>query len=176
MKKLFAIAIAASLLSGLYGFSFGLGGKYVLNHYSYAYGTDSTFSYPAIVADVMCKPLPILGFRIGLVTFNILPEEEKEADFPSYMFGTGCDATVLVFIPMAAMVQPYIPFHFMYSGVESESELTLDGGIGAEMGFGAVMGYLEGGINFWNWSPDVGDSESETWFYVQGGIRVPIGL
>ncbi len=177
MKKLFAIIVAAGMLSGLYGgMSIGLGGRYDINHYSNLYGFDSTFSYPSIVADVMVKPMPILGFRFGVLTFNILPEEEKPYAPTTFVFGTGIDASVLVFIPMAGMVSPYIPFHFAYNSAEAYSMFTIDGGVGVEAGFGPVAGYLEGGINFVNLSPDEGDGDSHNWFYVQGGLRVPINL
>ncbi len=170
MKKLFAIAIAASMLGGLYGLSFGLGGQYVIGHP----GTmeDSTFSYPAIVADVMCKPFPILGLRIGLVQFNLIPDDEGGSN---YAFGFGTAATALIYIPMAGAISPYIPLHFLYTG-NGGSKFQLDGGIGAEMGFGGFAGYLEGGINFLSLSPEDEDSESDNWFYVQGGVRIPIGM
>ncbi|MBA7535140.1 hypothetical protein ES705_27392 [subsurface metagenome] len=174
MKKLFAIAIAASILGGLYGFSIGLGGQYVIGRPGAM--EDSTFAYPAIVADIMCKPLPILGFRIGLVQYNIIPEEEEGALETEYKFGLGTSATALIYIPMAGAISPYIPLGFTYEGRPMETIFYLAGGIGAEMGFGVVSGYLEGGINFVSWSPEVGDSESDNWFYVQGGVRIPIGL
>jgi len=176
MKKLFAIAVLAGMLSGLYGFSIGLGGRYEIGHYSYFYGPDSSFSYPAIVADVMVKPIDMLGFRFGLFTFNILPDEEKDYAPTTFMFGTGCDASVLVFIPMAGTISPYIPFHFIYNSAEYGSQFMIDGGVGVEAGFGPVAGYLEGGINFINWSPEGGDGDSDNWFYVQGGLRIPLNL
>lgn len=178
MKKLFAIAVLAGMVSGLYGFSIGLGGRYEIGHYSYAYGFDSTFSYPAVVADVMVKPIDMLGFRFGLFTFNILPDEEKESmtSPTTFIFGTGIDASVLLFIPMAGTISPYIPFHFAYTSSEYYSAFTIDGGVGVEAGFGPVAGYLEGGIDFFNYSPDVGDSDSDNWFYVQGGLRIPLNL
>jgi hypothetical protein len=170
MKKLFAIAIAASMLSGLYGLSFGLGGRYTLSHPGAL--PDSTFSYPSIVADVMCKPLPILGFRIGLVGLDLIPDDEGGTQ---YRFGTGTSASILIYIPMAGMVQPYIPFHVLYMG-DGGSTLTLDGGLGAEFMFGGFGAYLEGGIDLWSYSPEVGDSSSDTWFHVQGGVRIPVNL
>ena len=170
MKKLFAIAIAASMLGGLYGLSFGVGGQYMIGKPSVI--PDSTYSYPAIVADVMCKPLPILGFRIGLVQYNIIPEDEGDSN---YAFGVGTSAAVLVYIPMAGAISPYIPIHFLYMG-NGGSTFYIDGGIGAEMGFGVVSGYLEGGINFVSYSLEGFDSSSDNWFYVQGGVRKPIGL
>ena len=177
MKKLFAVAVLAGMLSGLYGFSIGLGGRFDIGHPSYAYGVDSSFSYPSIVADVMVKPIDMLGFRFGVVTFNILPDEEKDFAPTTFIIGTGIDAAVLVFIPMAGTISPYIPFHFAYNNGEWGSQFTIDGGVGVEAGFGPVAGYLEGGINFLSVSYEALDeSESANWFYVQGGLRVPLNL
>ena len=177
MKKLLTIAMLAGMVSGLYGFSIGLGGRYEIGHYSHLYGFDSTFSYPAVVADVMVKPIDMLGFRFGLVTFNILPEEEKEAAPTTFIIGTGIDASVLVYIPMAGTINPYIPFHFAYNNADWGSQFTVDGGVGVEAGFGAVSGYLEGGINFLSMSIEALDeSESANWFYIQGGLRIPLNL
>ena len=95
------------------------------------------------------------------------------------MLGTGIDASVLVFIPMAGTISPYIPFHFAYNNSSSDywaSYFSIEGGVGVEAGFGPVAGYLEGGINFLNVSPNVGDGDSHNWFYVQGGIRIPVNL
>ena len=164
MKKLFAIAIAASMLSGLYGFSIGLGAAY-----DNLAGEEDTDPYFSVRADVMCKPLPILGLRFGLIQID-LPTDSTE-----YHFGTGVSADVLVFIPMAGTITPYIPFGFWYHG-NTGSVLTLKGGLGAEMGFGGFAGYLEGGINYEDISPEVGEGTSDTWFYVQGGVRIPIGM
>jgi len=171
MKKLFAIAIIASVFSGLYGLSFGLGGQYVLEYPGAM--PDSTFSYPGVVADVMCKPLPILGFRIGLVQVNLWPEDEGNTNFH---IGTGVDATVMIYIPVAAPISPYLPIGVFYHSYDAYSMMNLKGGVGAEMGFGGLAGYLEGGVHFSQLTPDVGDSSSENWFYVQGGIRVPVEL
>jgi hypothetical protein len=176
MKKLFTIAVLAGMLSGLYGLSFGLGGRYDIGHYSYQYGVDSSFSYPSVVVDVMVKPIPVLGFRFGIFTFNILPEEEKDYAPTTFVFGTGCDASVLVYIPMAGTISPYFPVHFIYNNGEWGSQFTVDGGVGVEAGFGGVSGYLEGGINFFSTSPEGFDSQSANWFYVQGGVRVPLNL
>ena len=170
MKKLFALVIAASMMSGLYALSFGLGARYTIGYPGAL--ADSTFSYPSIVADVMCKPLPIVGLRIGLIQFDMIPDEEGGS---KYEFATGANAAVLVYIPMAGMVNPYIPFYFSYSG-NGGSTILLDAGLGAEFGFGGVNGYLEGGINLWNASPEGLDSNSETWFHVQGGVRIPVNV
>ncbi|MCK4674078.1 hypothetical protein KAT67_08865, partial [candidate division WOR-3 bacterium] len=106
MKKLFAIAIAASMLGGLYGFSFGLGVAYD------EIGREDPYDpFISIKADVMCKPLPILGLRIGLVDVDMRSDDQGGTQFH---IATGCEATVMLYIPMAGMIQPYIPFYLMY--------------------------------------------------------------
>jgi hypothetical protein len=164
MKKLFAIAIAASILSGLYGLTLSIGAAY--DNLAGPEGTDPYFS---VRADAICKFHPIVGLRCGLV----------QVDLPSgattYMFGTGVNADVLVFIPMAGMVSPYIPIGFWYAG-NGGSTIHLKGGLGADFMFGGFGAYLEGGINFYNYSPEVGESSSSNPLYVQGGIRIPVDL
>ena len=167
MKKLFAIAIAASMLSGLYGFSIGLGAAY-----DNLAGEEDTDPYFSVRADVMCKPLPILGLRFGIIQIDL------PTDNTTYAFGTGVTADVLVFIPMAGTINPYIPFGFWYHG-NTGSVLTLKGGLGANMGFGGFAAYLEAGITFTKISWDiegVDDPDATNPFYVQGGVRIPIGM
>jgi hypothetical protein len=172
MKKLFAIAIAASLISGgLYAFSFGLGAAY--DHLGGDAPLDGNI---AIKADVMCKPLPILGFRIDLVDVEFL---DDLAGGTQFTIATGCGAAILVYIPMAGMFQPYIPFYFMYAdqGDAGPSAMHFFGGLGSEFMFGSMNAYLEGRFD---WS-DVGDfmgidPESQNWFTIQGGVRVPINM
>lgn len=164
MKKLFALAIAIGMFSSLYGLSFGLGAAYDM-----IAGPEGTDPYLSIRGDVMCKPLPIVGLRMGLIEFN-MPEDNT-----NYAFGTGINATVLVYIPMAAPVMPYIPIGIFYYG-NGGSTINLIGGLGAEMGFGSVAGYLEGGIDFVQYSPEGFDSSSDNWFFVQAGVRIPVPM
>lgn len=169
MKKLFAIAIAASLISGgLYAFSFGLGAAYD------QLGIDSLYgdAHPVIKADVMVKPFPILGIRFGVVDFAL-----KSDDFGGTMFtiATGLDAAILVYIPMAGMLQPYIPIYFKYEDLGDYDQTTLHifGGLGGEMGFGSVTGYLEGRFTLHDVSTM---DDSQTWFTIQGGVRIPMNM
>lgn len=174
MKKLFAVAVVAGMLSGLYGMTFGIGAAY--DNLAGPEGTDPYFS---IRADVVVKPMPIIGFRMGLVTVD-LPEGST-----SYVFGTGVSADVLVYIPVAGTISPYIPVGFWYGGASvdaadySASELHLKGGLGAEFMFGGFGAYLEGGINFYSTSMTVAgveSSHSRNPLYVQGGIKIPVKL
>ena len=156
MKKLFAIAIAVSMMSGLYGFTFGLGA---------AYDGITEAEYFAIRADVTCKPLPILGFRFGIVSVEFWDDPIGTV----YGFGTGVGTDVIFFIPMAGMISPYIPFGVWYYG-NGVSSFTVKGGLGADFGFGGFAAYLEGGISYMTNGVDMNP------IYVQGGIRVPINL
>ncbi|MBE0434163.1 hypothetical protein IBX73_11975 [candidate division WOR-3 bacterium] len=164
MKKIFALTLAASLLGGLYGMTFGLGAAY-----DNIAGPEGTDPYLAIRADVVVKPLPVVGFRMGLIAVDLKPDEMGGT---AYVFGTGVSTDVLAYIPMAGMVSPYIPLGFWYSG-NGSSVLHLKGGLGAEFTFGGFGAYLEGGINFYNIS--VGDvSDSQNPLYVQGGFKIPV--
>lgn len=166
MKKLFAIAIAASLFSGLYGFSVGLGARY-----DNLAGPEETDPYLSIRADVMCKPMPILGFRMGLIQVDLV----ENATFMT--FGTGVNADVLVYIPMMGMVNPYLVLGVWYqSQQDMYTGFDFHGGIGGEFGFGGFAAYLEGAFILHSVTPEGMDSQSDSWFYVQAGVRVPIGL
>jgi hypothetical protein len=166
MKKLFALIVAAGMLSGLYGFSIGLGARY-----DNLAGPEETDPYFSIRADVMCKPFPFLGLRMGVIQID-LPE-----DMTWMHFGTGVNADVLVYIPMAGMVQPYIVTGFWYRNMQdSFSQIELHGGLGAEVGFGGFAGYLEAAFNMDSFTPEGMDGETDTWFYGQLGVRVPVGL
>ena len=167
MKKLFAIAIAASMFSGLYGFSVGLGARYD------NIAADSVMgdAYLGIRADVMCKPMPILGFRMGLIQIDMVE------DAMQMHFGTGVNADVLVYIPMMGMVNPYLVLGLWYNSYENVgSGFEFHGGVGGEFGFGGFAAYLEAAFVLQSYSPEVGDGDSFNWFYVQGGVRIPIGL
>ena len=166
MKKLFAIAAVAGMLSGLYGFSVGLGARY-----DYLAGPEGSDPFFSIRADVMCKPMPILGFRMGLIQID-MPTDAM------YMhFGTGVNADVLVYVPMAGMVSPYVVVGAHYVSQENAyTKILLNGGLGAEMGFGGFAGYLEAAFNMDATTPEGMDGTTDTWFYVQGGVRIPIKL
>ena len=172
MKKLFAIAVAAGMLSGLYGASIGLAGQYTINE-PRGYGDTVDISYPSVLVDIMVPIIPVLAARMGLVEYNIIGEDDGGSH---YAFGTGVYGDICFMIPMEGMFKPYIPVGFIYGGSDAGSEMHLKGGVGGMMGFGGIDGYLEGGVKFLTWSPEGLDSESGTFFYFQGGIRVPFGM
>jgi hypothetical protein len=172
MKKLFAIAVAAGMLSGLYGASIGLGVQYTIGE-PRAFGDTVDISYPSVLIDLMVPIIPVLGLRCGLVEYNIIGEDDGGNN---YKFGTGVYGDIVFWIPTQMMFKPYIPIGFIYGGSDAGSELHLKGGVGGMVGFGGVNGFLEGGAKLLTISPEGFDSESGTFFYVQGGIRVPFGM
>lgn len=166
MKKLFAIAIAASLFSGLYGFSVGLGARY-----DNLAGEEGSDPYLSIRADVMCKPMPILGFRMGLVQVDLVE------DMTMMAIGTGVNADVLVYIPMMGMVNPYLLVGVWYHSVQDTyTDLALQAGVGGEFGFGGFAAYLEAAFKMNTFTLEGFDGTTTNWFYVQGGVRIPIGM
>ncbi len=177
MKKLFAIAIAVGMLSSVYGASFGLGIAYNINHpplqTDYFAGTEN-FSYPAIVADFRFPLLsPFINARMGLVEYNLISDDDGGSD---YHFGTGVYGDICLTVPMLGMVTPYIPIGVFYDG-NGGSTIKFKGGLGGEMGIGGFVGYLEGGIKWLNVDLEwMEESESDTYFFVQGGVRVPFGF
>ncbi len=177
MKRLFAVAIAAGILSGVYGASFGLGLAYNINHpplsTDYFDGTED-FSYPSIVADFRFPLLgPFINARMGLVEYNLIADDDGGSD---YHFGTGVYGDLCLTIPTLTAISPYIPIGVFYDG-NGGSTLNLKAGLGGETGIGGFLGYLEGGIKWMKVDREwMEESESDTYFYVQGGLRVPFGF
>uniref|UniRef100_A0A7C4XLL2 Outer membrane protein beta-barrel domain-containing protein n=1 Tax=candidate division WOR-3 bacterium TaxID=2052148 RepID=A0A7C4XLL2_UNCW3 len=166
MKKLMAVAIALSMFSGLSALSLGLGVAY-----ENLAGPEGTDPYLAIKADATVPVIPVLDWRLGLLNVS-LPKGNK-----SFSLGTGLGSDLLIKIPMAGTFQPYIPFGFELLKVLEEGGVmmfALKGGLGGSMGFGGVSGYLEGGINLVSISN--GESHTDNAFYVQVGVKMPVGL
>lgn len=166
MKKLFAIAIAASMLSGLYGLSLGLGA-------SYESVEDST-RYLCIKGDARIAILPVLDVR-GELLLVPLGENAKAINF-----GTFAGSDLLIKFPMPAAFQPYLVLGVWFNmSLEDDDSmyLGLKAGLGAEYGFGGFNAYLEGGLNRFTYTK-VGDLDSETAnpIYVQVGLTFPIEL
>lgn len=172
MKKLFAIAVAAGLLTGLYGASIGLGGQYTINE-PRGYMDTVNISYPSVVVDLWVPLIPVLTARMGLVKYNFIGDDDGGK---TWAFGTGVYGGLNFMIPTQMMFKPYIPINITYGGTDAGSTMHLMGGIGGVANFGTVYGYLEGGVSFVNWSVTDMDSDNGTSFYVQGGIRVPFGM
>ncbi|MEO0161933.1 MAG: hypothetical protein ABIL74_06635 [candidate division WOR-3 bacterium] len=157
MKKLLAIAIAATMLSGLYGLTLSLSGAFqdITNEYEGG-------AYLGAKVDIIMGLLPILKARGFLMELDF--SEGTPMTFATF---TGTD--LLINIPMAASVQPYVVTGFWFV---KDEYMTIKGGLGAEMGFGNVSGYLEGNINFFK--PDQGDSYMP--INIMGGLRFPLNF
>ena len=166
MKKLFAIAIAASMLSGLYGLTLGLGVAYE--------DVAEDGRYLCIKGDMRVPILPIVDLRGGLLNV-MLPDGGKAINF-----GTCVSSDLLIKFPMPAAFQPYLILGVWFNmSLEDDDSmyLGLKAGLGAEYGFGGFNAYLEGGLNRFTYTK-VGDLDSETAnpIYVQVGLTFPIEL
>ncbi|MGQ9664685.1 MAG: hypothetical protein ACUVUH_05040 [bacterium] len=157
MKKLFAMAVVATMLSGLYGLTLSLSGAY--QDITDEYGGGAYFGAKA---DVIVGLLPILKARGYLVEVNF-------SEGTPMHFGTFTGSDMLITIPMAAPIQPYIVAGFWFI---KDAYMIFKGGLGAEMGFGTMNGYVEGNLNFV--SPEEGDSYMP--INVMAGIRIPLKL
>jgi len=157
MKKLFALALSLSMLSGVYGLTIGIGG-------AYEDVTDELGggAYFAAKIDAIVPVLPILKVRGNLLNVDFVTDTPIK-------FGTFTGTDLLVILPLPAMFQPYVVAGAWF---EKDVSMSFKGGLGAEIGFGTVSGYLEGGVNYTK--PDVGDATMPV--YIQGGVRVPIQL
>jgi len=169
MKKLFAIAIAASMLSGLYGLTLGLG-------VAYEDVADST-RWLCIKGDARIPILPVLDWRAGLLNVSLM-EGGKHV-----LVATGIESDLLIKFPMPASFQPYLVLGLRFlmgledTGYYDRMDIALKAGLGGEMGFGGFNAYLEGGLNKFTYSK-VGDADGETAnpIYAQLGITFPLGL
>lgn len=173
MKKLFALAVAISMMSGLYGLSLGLGVAY-----ENIAGPEDTDPYLAVKGDVTLPVIPIIDWRLGLLSLE-LPTDAK-----LFTLATGISSDLLIKIPMPAAFQPYlvIGLGVGYYSIEVLDEtfnttfLDFKGGIGGEMGFGGLSAYLEGGVNFGYFKFGDADAETENPLFVQAGVKFPVGL
>ena len=166
MKKLFAIAIAASMLSGLYGLTLGLGVAYE--------DVAEDGRYLCIKGDARVPIMPIVDWRAGLLSV-MLPENAK-----SLHLGTGISSDLLIKFPMPASFQPYLVMGFWFDmGLEDEQldymTFALKAGLGGEMGFGGFNAYLEGGLNKFTYTKDADPSTTNP-IYVQLGVTFPLGM
>lgn len=157
MKKLLGLFMAATVLSGLYGLTISLSGAY--QDVTDEYGGGAYFGAKA---DVIVGLLPILKAREYLV------EVDFSEGTPMH-FGTFTGSDMLITIPMAAPIQPYLVAGLWFV---KDAYMTIKAGLGAEMGFGNMNGYVEGNLNFV--SPEVGDSYMP--INIMGGIRIPLKL
>ncbi len=172
MKKLFVIAITLGFCGSLYGASIGIGAQYTINA-PRALGDTVNISYPSVIADVMTPILPILGARMGLVEYNIISEDNGGNN---YKFGLGVYGDICLMLPLPSQFMPYVPIGIVYNG-NGGSAFHFKAGVGSMINFATLHGFLEAGVHFMNVDVEtMEESESDTYFYVQGGVRVPIGI
>lgn len=167
MKKLFAIAIAASMLSGLYGLTLGLGVAYE--------DVAEDGRWLCIKGDARIPIIPVLDWRAELITVR-LPENAM-----SLHIGTGISSDLLVKIPVPAPISPYLAFGFLFDlGLEDEPldymNFKLKAGAGAEYSFGPACAYIEGGLHNLDFVKDREPDEMTTAIYAQLGVTYPIPL
>jgi hypothetical protein len=164
MRKLFAIAIALSMMSSLYALKLGIGGAYE--------DVAESGRYFAIKADARIPLMPIIDVRGELLNVA-LPDGGKAIHFGTF---TGSD--LLIKLPMPMAFQPYIALGVWFDmGLEDAPgdymDLGLKGALGGEMGLGGVNLYLEAGLNKFQW---VKDGDTTHPIYVQLGVTVPVAL
>lgn len=166
MRKLFAIAIALSMMSGLYALKLGLGVAYE--------DVLEDGRYLAIKADARVPVLPILDVRGELLNVA-LPDGGK-----AIKFGTFTGSDLLIKLPMPMAFQPYLALGLWFNmGLEDAPgdymNMALKGALGGEMALGGVNAYLEFGLNKFTWVKDA-DPATTNPLFVQLGITVPVGL
>jgi hypothetical protein len=164
MKKLFACAIAISMLSGLYAMKLGLGVAYE--------DALEDGAYLAIKADARVPLMPIIDVRGCLLNIK-LPDGGKAIEF-----GTFVDSDLMIKLPMPMPFQPYIALGiWLGKGLEDEpldyTDLQLKAALGGEMSFGAMDGYLELGLNKLHMTFEEGE-DAVTPFFVQAGVIFPL--
>ncbi len=169
MKKLFAVAIAAGLLTGLYALNLGLG-------VAYEDVADST-RFLTIKADARVPLFAMIDVRCELLNVSLME------DAKAIRFGTFNGADLLIKFPMPSSIKPYLCFGVWFDkGLEDvvgfdQTLLDLKAGLGAEMGFGGVNAYLEGGLNKFHWNGAEGaDPATDQEIYVQIGATFPVGM
>ncbi|MEO0096240.1 MAG: hypothetical protein ABIL66_10175 [candidate division WOR-3 bacterium] len=157
MKKLLVALIVAIMLSGVYGLTLSISGAFqdITNEYGGG-------AYLGVKADIIVGLLPILKARGFLMEIDF-------SEGTPMAFGTFTGSDLLISIPMAAPVQPYVVAGLWFV---KDAYMTIKGGLGAEMGFGSMTGYLEGDLNFI--SPDQGDSYMP--INIMAGLRFPLKL
>lgn len=173
MKKLMMLMVMFSSINSVYGTSIGLGVAYD------GIGRSMMGEFLSLRADIMCKIVPALYLRVGLISLDI------DDYYKTLQFGTGTSmrlflspsAMLCLIAPIPSSVKPYLPvgFHLTRSSGDlgSTSTWLLHGGMGAMFDLATIQAYLEGGITLVDYEYY---AQSQHWFYVQGGLRVPIGL
>jgi hypothetical protein len=167
MKKVFALALSLSFLSGLYGFTLGLGVAYEGLAVS---GADPYF---ALKADARVPLSSMIDIRAVLLNVS-LPDGGK-----SIHLGTFTESD-LIFKPKTSMsFKPYLALGVWFSmGLEDApldyKILAVKGALGGEMEFGGLNAYLEAGLNKFTWVSGGGGTSHPV--YVQLGVNIPVKI
>jgi len=155
MKKLYALAIVVSFVSGLYGLTLGIGGAY--EDVTDESGDGAYFA--AKVDGIVPVLSPILDLRFGLADI-----EFRSTDI---FVGTGISTDLLLSLPMPTPFVPYVVAGFWY---KKDDRMSIKGGFGGKVGLAGLTGYIEGGIEYEK--PETGDAKKP--IYIQGGLRIPV--
>lgn len=166
MKKFFALALALSCLSGLYGLSLGLGVAYEGLTVS---GADP---YLALKADARVPLSKMIDLRACLLNVS-LPDGGK-----SVHLGTFVDSDILLKPDMSMPFKPYLALGLWFNlGLEDAPldymTLGLKAALGGEFEVGGFSAYIETGLNKFTWVKDGGTSHP---IYVQLGLTFPVNL
>ncbi len=166
MRKLFALTLALTLVSGLYGFKLGIGPAYE----NIAVTDQDPFL--AIKIDARVPLISMIDVRAVLINFS-MPENAK-----SLKFGTFTESDLMIKFPMEGSFKPYLALGlWLNQGLEDAPldymQLYLKAALGGEMGFGGVNVYVEGGLN--KFAKIKGVDGTQHPVFVQLGVILPVG-
>lgn len=166
MRKLLALALTLTLVSGLYGLKLGLG-------VAYEGLADDGDGWLALKADMRVPLFSKVDVRANLLEVA-LPEGGK-----NIFLGTFTSSDLMYKISLDGSIKPYVaaglwfklgledaPGDYMHIGVKA--------GLGAEMAIGGLNAFLEGGLNQFTYDKDA-DPSTHNPMYVQLGITLPVG-
>jgi hypothetical protein len=164
MRKIFALALALTLVSGLYGLKLGLGAAYaglLDDHYT---------EYLSIKADMRVPLLSSVDVRATILNFD-MPTDAK-----AIHLGTFTSSDLMFKIPMEGSLKPYVAAGLWFNyGLDAETmDLALKAAIGAEMGLGGLNAFIEAGLGPFSYTKDA-DPSTHNPMYVQAGIILPVG-
>jgi hypothetical protein len=166
MKKVFALALVLSCMSGLYGLTLGIGAAYE------GLLVDGADPYLALKVDARVPLMKMIDIRACVLNVS-LPEGGK-----NIYLGTFTDSDLLIKPDMGMPFKPYIALGVWFRmGLEDApgdyQVLGLKGALGGEFEIGSIGAYIEAGLNKFQWIKDGGSSHP---VYVQLGLTFPVNL
>jgi hypothetical protein len=167
MKKVFALVFALSFLSGLYGFTLGVGAAY--EHLAVT-GVDP---YLSVKVDARVPLAKMIDIRACLINVD-LPEGGKAVHI-----GTFTDSDILIKPDMSMPLKPYLALGIWFNlGLEDApldyKALGLKAALGGEFEIGGLGAYVEAGLNKFTWASGGGGTTHP--IYVQLGLTFPVNL